>query len=279
MRAWHTARHRDPGSRHRFLTGPSQGPCAHRGPTAPARPSPALLAPTPPPVPLSWPLHCPQEQSRVPSARPGAPSRHLPRSLPWAAGWTGEGSQSLKRVLSPRGAGADLQCRWLPPPSHPALEFLAGFETQRLRARGALRSFCAPGPPVGWGRGPEDPRAFSPIRGQGHLAPARPAAGFSVPTWTPAGPCPGITDFTPNCPLTRRLPRAKRSALNLVPLCITVLHLRKPSLKVLEGCVQGPLGSGELGFKPRHPRLLIQTGFSSAGLSGPQGGRRCGEKV
>ena len=163
MRAWHTARHRALGSCHRFLTGPSQGPRAHRGPRAPARPSPALLAPTPPPVPLSWPLHRPQQRSRLPSARPGASSRHLPRSPPWAAGWTGEGSQRLKRALSPRGAGADLQGRWLPPASRSALEFLAGFQTQRLGACARRPAFgLCPRPSGGVGAGARGPQSAFP---------------------------------------------------------------------------------------------------------------------
>ena len=156
-----------------------------------ARLSPALLAPPAPLVSLSRPLSRPPAGTVHECPAPACCPQQTPATalLPASQGFgvVGEGSLSLKRALSPGGGWAKLPaCGSLPvDPSRPALEFLGGFQTQRLGARDAQGSVGAPGPPVGWGRGPEDPRAFAPVRSPGHRAPAWPAAPPHPP-----GRCP-----------------------------------------------------------------------------------------
>lgn len=61
----------------------------------------------------------------------------------------------------------------------------------------------------------------------------------------------------------------RTTSRKLVPLRPLLLYLRN---RVSKECIQGPPRSGELGFKPRHPRLPRKTSLSG-GLSGPRGGR------
>lgn len=127
-------------------------------PRPPARLSPALLAPPAPLVSLSLPLSCPPAGTVPECPAPARCPQQTPATTPLPAspgfGIVGEGSLSLKRALSPRGGWAKLPaCGSLPvDASRPALEFLGGFQTQRLGARDAQGSVGAPGPP-GWGGG------------------------------------------------------------------------------------------------------------------------------